>query len=105
MQIPDVLADPEYSYGAQQIVGYRALLGVPIVLDEEFIGAIVVGRDTPGPFADHQATGEVDSAALELEAALAIFERLGAVAPARRAAELLRPDRGEAVGVVTMDWA
>ena len=45
-QIPDVLADPEYSYGAQQIVGYRALLGVPILLDEELIGAITVGRDT-----------------------------------------------------------
>ena len=29
VQIPDVLADPEYSYGALQIVGYRALLGVP----------------------------------------------------------------------------
>jgi adenylate cyclase len=53
-QIPDVLADPEYSYGAQEIVGYRALLGVPIILDEELIGAIVVGRDTPGVFADHQ---------------------------------------------------
>jgi len=54
VQIPDVLADPEYSYGAQQIVGYRALLGVPIFLDEELIGAIVVGRETPGPFADNQ---------------------------------------------------
>ena len=52
VQIPDVLADPDYSYGAQTIVGYRALLGVPIVLDEELIGAIVVGRNVPGPFAD-----------------------------------------------------
>jgi len=54
VQIPDVLADADYSYGAQEIVGYRALLGVPILLDEELIGAIVVGRDTPGPFADNQ---------------------------------------------------
>src|SRR5262245_21502888 len=54
VQIPDVLADPDYSYGAQQIVGYRALLGVPIVLDEELIGAIVVGRNTPGSFAENQ---------------------------------------------------
>ena len=54
VQIPDVLADPEYSYGAQQIVGYRALLGVPIFLDEALIGGIVVGRETPGPFADNQ---------------------------------------------------
>jgi class 3 adenylate cyclase len=52
VQIPDVLADPDYSYGAQTIVGYRALLGVPIVLDEELIGAIVVGRNVPGAFGD-----------------------------------------------------
>jgi class 3 adenylate cyclase len=52
VQIPDVLVDPDYSYGAQQIVGYRALLGVPIVLEDELIGAIAVGRDVPGAFAD-----------------------------------------------------
>jgi class 3 adenylate cyclase len=51
-QIPDVLADPEYSYGAQRMVAYRALLGVPIVVEEELIGAIAVGRDYPGSFAD-----------------------------------------------------
>ena len=54
VQIPDVLADADYSFGAQRIVGYRALLGVPIVLDDELIGAIVVGRNIPGPFADEQ---------------------------------------------------
>ena len=45
----------------------------------------------------YQATGDDDSAAVELEAAQAIFERLGAVAGARRAAELLRRERAEAV--------
>ena len=53
VQIPDVLDDAEYSDGAQQIVRYRALLGVPILLDEELIGVINVGRDRPGLFADH----------------------------------------------------
>jgi class 3 adenylate cyclase len=52
VQIPDVLADADYSFEAQRIVGYRALLGVPIVLDDELIGAIAVGRNVPGPFAD-----------------------------------------------------
>jgi class 3 adenylate cyclase len=51
-QIPDVLADAEYSFEAQRIVGYRALLGVPIVLEGELIGAIGVARNVPGPFAD-----------------------------------------------------
>ena len=52
MQIPDVLADADYSFEAQSIVGYRALLGVPIILDDEMIGAISVGRNVPGPFVD-----------------------------------------------------
>jgi class 3 adenylate cyclase len=54
VQIPDVLTDADYSFGGQQIVGYRSLLGVPIVLDEELIGAIVVGRSIPGSFPDDQ---------------------------------------------------
>jgi class 3 adenylate cyclase len=52
VQVPDVLADDEYSYAEQPIAGFRALLGVPIVLDEELIGAIAVGRNTAGRFAD-----------------------------------------------------
>jgi class 3 adenylate cyclase len=51
-QIPDVLADPDYSFGGQALVGYRSLLGVPVFLDGELIGAITVGRNTPGLFAD-----------------------------------------------------
>ena len=44
----------------------------------------------------YQATNEDESAAVELEAAHAIFARLGAVAGARRATELLRGERAEA---------
>jgi adenylate cyclase len=51
-QIPDVLADPDYSFGGQALVGYRSLLGVPVFLDGELIAAITVGRNTPGLFAD-----------------------------------------------------
>jgi len=54
VQIPDVLADADYSFGAQAIVGYRALLGVPILLDDELIGVVSVGRNVPGSFADQQ---------------------------------------------------
>jgi len=50
VQIPDVLDDPDYSFGGQAIAGYRALLGVPILLDGELIGAMSVGRKVPGPF-------------------------------------------------------
>ena len=53
VQIPDVLEDPEYTFGAQSIVGFRALLGVPIMLDGELIG-VVGGRNVPGPFTPEQ---------------------------------------------------
>jgi adenylate cyclase len=54
VQIPDVLADADYSFGAQRIVGYRALLGVPVILDDELIGVVSVGRNVAGPFADQE---------------------------------------------------
>jgi len=54
VQIPDVLADADYSFGAQRIIGYRALLGVPVFLDDELIGVVSVGRSVPGPFADRE---------------------------------------------------
>ncbi|MGZ4372772.1 MAG: adenylate/guanylate cyclase domain-containing protein [Gaiellaceae bacterium] len=50
VQIPDVLADAEYSFPGQLLAGYRALLGVPILVDDDLIGAIAIGRNTPGPF-------------------------------------------------------
>jgi adenylate cyclase len=53
-QIADVLADPDYDHGAQEIVGFRALLGVPIELEGELIGALSVGRNVPGLFRDEQ---------------------------------------------------
>ena len=54
VQIEDVLADREYSSGDQTIVGFRALLGVPIILEGALIGALSVGRNKPGLFLHEQ---------------------------------------------------
>jgi class 3 adenylate cyclase/putative methionine-R-sulfoxide reductase with GAF domain len=54
VQIPDALADPEYSWQGQQLAGYRSLVGVPVILDEELMGVIGVVRLTPEPFGDEQ---------------------------------------------------
>ena len=54
VQIPDVLADADYSFGAQRLIGYRALLGVPVFLDDALIGVVGVGRSAPGPFVDRE---------------------------------------------------
>src|ERR671935_84972 len=52
VHIPDVLADPEYSWAMQPRVGYRAMLGVPIFIEDELIGALGITRTVPEPFSD-----------------------------------------------------
>jgi adenylate cyclase len=50
VHLPDVDADPEYTYGGPRF--YRAGLSVPILLDRELIGVIGIVREEVGPFAD-----------------------------------------------------
>ena len=50
VHIPDVELDPEYGYSGP--IEYRTLLGVPILLDDELIGVVVVIRFTVAPFSD-----------------------------------------------------
>jgi class 3 adenylate cyclase/putative methionine-R-sulfoxide reductase with GAF domain len=54
VHIPDVLADPDYAWEGQRLAGYRALVGVPILVDDELIGVIGVVRTVPEPFKDDQ---------------------------------------------------
>jgi class 3 adenylate cyclase len=52
VHISDVLEDPEYAYAGP--IHFRAGLNVPILLDEELIGAVGIVRNEPGPFADDE---------------------------------------------------
>lgn len=55
VQIPDVLADPEYAYPEQQRAGgYRTLLGVPLLRSGDTIGVLFLGRKTVDSFTDKQ---------------------------------------------------
>ena len=55
VHIADVLADPEYTWSAaQQIGGYRAALGVPLLRDGLVVGVIFVTKSLPQPFTDKQ---------------------------------------------------
>ena len=54
VQIPDALADREYTYGGQELGGYRTLLGVPLLRDKKCIGVIALTRSKVHPFTDRQ---------------------------------------------------
>src|SRR5207249_45637 len=55
VHIADALADPDYAAKDAASAGsYRACLGVPMLREDEVIGAIFVARRAPGLFTDSQ---------------------------------------------------
>jgi adenylate cyclase len=50
VQIPDVLADPEYTYPGPRF--FRTMLGVPIMFEDALVGVVVVVRREAKPFTD-----------------------------------------------------
>jgi signal transduction histidine kinase/putative methionine-R-sulfoxide reductase with GAF domain len=74
IQIPDVLADPEYDdhykTEGQKVGGFRTLLGVPLLREGAAIGALVLGRSAPRLFTPQQielATTFADQAVIAIE--------------------------------------
>ncbi len=56
--VADVLSNPEYlpkdAADAARVGGYHGCLGVPMIRDEQVVGAIFVARNRPGLFSDAQ---------------------------------------------------
>jgi signal transduction histidine kinase/putative methionine-R-sulfoxide reductase with GAF domain len=103
VRLEDVLADPDYDQRFPQAMGWRKMLGVPMLRQGEPVGVIVVGWAEPGPvskaqegllkqFADHAVIAienvrlfdEVQARTRELSEALeqqtATSEMLGVIA-------------------------
>ena len=79
VHIADVLQEQDYGYrGGQQVAGYRTLLGIPLMAQDNMIGVFIVARTRVDPFTDKEialASGFADQAVIAIENAR-LFEEL-----------------------------
>ena len=71
VQIPDILADPEFTWHeAPKVGGFRTTFGVPLLREGETIGVLALTRSKVQPFSDKQialATTFADQAVIAIE--------------------------------------
>jgi len=98
-QITDVLADPDYGrFELQGLAGLRTVLGVPMVLDDDLVGVLLVWRTEVDPFGDRETEVLTTFAA---QAAIAIRQvDLRRALEARQAELAQKVEQLEALGEV-----
>ena len=100
VQIPDVLADPDYRmHRARELGGFRTILGVPMLAAERVVGVMVLWRHKVAPF-DARTIGLVTTFAAQGAIAIQNAELL--LELRRRERELARSvDEQRALGEIS----
>src|SRR5206468_4400679 len=68
--VPDVLGDPDFTFGAAQLETVRTVLGVPMVSDDDLLGVFTIRNSKVQPFTDRQielVTTFADQAVIAIE--------------------------------------
>jgi GAF domain-containing protein len=79
VHIPDVLQDSEYTYrDGQKIIGFRTMLGVPLLREETLVGILLLNRTRVDPYTSKEielTTSFADQAVIAIENAR-LFDEL-----------------------------
>ncbi len=90
IHVPDVLADPEYTFGAPQVEQVRTVLGVPMMRGDDLVGVFTIRNSKVQPFTDRQielVTTFADQAVIAIENVRLFKELQGRNAELREALE------------------
>ncbi|HXJ83169.1 MAG TPA: response regulator [Candidatus Methylomirabilis sp.] len=94
VNVPDVLADPEYRFSeGQRAAGYRSLLGVPLLREGALLGTMAIWATDVRPFSERDlalVTSFADQAAIAIENVRLLTELHARTAELTRSVEELK---------------